>query len=301
MNVRRAWRTAGVIGMLILFRGTNAFPADPCEKLRTPPWERVEASPDGTLCLVGLNGLWGIATPAGKTLSGPEWQRVENGPSGALVAVLRNGRWGFVAKATGALVSAPAWEFFRAASEGWIPVGVGESTFIPAGIYGVTRYRRLWGFVQETTGRATRPMFDEVRSYAESRAAVCYGGRWGYLDAGGAWANSPTYLTATSFRRGVAEVTTGEREVRQVCYATAPGNFGTRVPLYRPRELCHIKKYRIDKAGNSELVGDWFSFAEQCGRPSRGFLPEDTGCWPEADPVRYGSIFSDCPPEDLVR
>ena|ERR1700693_3450381 len=85
----------------------------------------------------------------------------------------------------------------------------------------------LWGYAHSQTPSqlAIRPQFTHATPFVERLAAVAAGGKWGYIDASGAFRIPAQFNSAEPFAGGVAKVTTGDG--KQIRYIDPVGAFLT--------------------------------------------------------------------------
>jgi hypothetical protein len=106
-----------------------------------------------------------------------------------------------------------------------MPIGKETSTagsdLIPIQVKG------LWGYAHSQTPSqlVIRPQFTHATPFAEGLAAVAAAGKWGYIDASGAFRIPAQFNSAAPFAGGVAKVTSGDG--KQIRYIDPAGAFVT--------------------------------------------------------------------------
>jgi hypothetical protein len=106
-----------------------------------------------------------------------------------------------------------------------MPIGKETSTagsdLIPIQVKG------LWGYAHSQTPSqlVIRPQFTHATPFAEGLAAVAAAGKWGYIDASGAFRIPAQFNSAAPFAGSVAKVTSGDG--KQIRYIDPAGAFVT--------------------------------------------------------------------------
>jgi hypothetical protein len=68
-----------------------------------------------------------------------------------------------------------------------------------------------------------RPQFTHALPFTEGLAAVALAGKWGYIDASGSFRIPAQFEDAAPFADGVAKVTTGSGDRKQIRYIDSAG------------------------------------------------------------------------------
>lgn len=146
-------------------------------------------------------------------------------------------KYGFIDE-SGKYVVNPTYDEVYPFSEGLAAVCSGDCAYDAAS-------PRKWGFVDKTGKVAVPLQFGAARAFNEGLAAVCVGsctsyvkgryrpeysperfeGKWGYIDAKGAFVINPQFDEAYYFENGIAQVTIGKGADAKSAYIDKTGKF----------------------------------------------------------------------------
>lgn len=207
------------IGLTIAIASTACGGARPCGPVATsapPPAATVEVMPaieesPALFPIFDASGKYGFIDVGGQVVIAPRFDGAERFSEG-LAAVSVGGRWGFI-DASGAVVIQPRWESVLPFSEGLARVIEKRDWTIEND----SNYERLLCGYIDRTGRYVIPARFRLQcgSFHDGRAATevdvldtetfgKHGGSFGYIDASGEWAVTPSYDQGWDFHEGLA-------------------------------------------------------------------------------------------------
>jgi len=184
------------------------------------------------LAPVEIGGLWGYTDRAGVVRIQPKFAGAAAFRNG-YARVMMGNQYGLI-NAAGAFVLQPVFDGLdEVVSEGLAAACKGKC--------GPNSNDARWGFVDVRTGKAVIPAsFTAARAFSEGLAAVCVGrcypggksagepdGKWGFIDASGAFRIAAQFEEAGSFRNGVARVAVGRGAEKRSGFIDAAGKFVT--------------------------------------------------------------------------